>query len=369
MNKPKILIIAASLRIGGAEKVARDIALYDTEGKYEYHYVVFGDKIEAYEPQLTGLGCRIFHLAPPGRNYLAFWRALRDLMRAHHYHAVHAHNMFNCGISMLAAKVSGVPVRISHAHSALAESGGLVTGIYEGLMRLLILGCSTDLVACGIRAGVRLYGDRAFRRRGELILNGIDIAAYRFDPEARAELRKELGLENAFLIGHTGHLMAVKNQRFLIERMPGILRRRPDARLLLLGDGPDRSILELRIRELNLQDTVLLPGNRTDIRRWLSAMDVFVFPSLYEGMPLSVIEAQASGLTCVISDGVPPDVHLTSLIRVLPLDAPEADWIDAICSAGRESLSPDDMAAVSRFDASASMERIHHLYDKKDTHD
>lgn len=369
MNKPKILIIAASLRIGGAEKVARDIALYDTEHKYEYHYVVFGDEIGAYEAQLTDLGCRIFHLDSPGRNYFTFWRALRDLMRTHRYHAVHAHNMFNCGISMLAAKVSRVPVRISHAHSSLAESGGLVTGIYERLMRLLILGCSTDLVACGVRAGVRLYGDRAFRQRGELVLNGINVAAYRFDPEARAELRRELGMEDAFLIGHTGHLMAVKNQRFLIERMPSILRRRPDARLLLLGEGPDRRMLEHQIRELGLQDKILLPGNRSDIRRWLSAMDVFAFPSLYEGMPLSVIEAQANGLACVISDGVPPDVHLTSLIRVLSLDAPEEEWTDAICAAGREPLGTGDMTAISRFDASVSMERIYHLYHKKDTHD
>lgn len=362
MNQRKILIIAASLRIGGAEKVARDIALYDELRQFEYHYVVFSDRVGAYEAELTALGCRIFHLDPPGRSYRAYWKSLIHLMREHRYHAVHAHNMFNCGISLLAARLCGVPIRIAHAHSTLNESGGPAVRLYERLMRLLILSCATDLVGCGVRAGIRLFGERSFRHRGELILNGIDTASYRFDPDARASLRRELGVENVFLIGHTGHLMTVKNQRFLIEAMAPILRLRPDAKLLLLGDGPDRPMLESLIRDLALQERVLMPGNVTDIPRWLSAMDVFAFPSLYEGMPLSLIEAQANGLPCIISDGVPSDVHLTPLIRVLALDDSTDNWAEAICSAARSGGDEPDAPLAADFDVHSATEHIRRIY-------
>lgn len=360
--KPKILIIAASLRIGGAEKVARDIALYAGRDEYEFHYVVFGDEIGAYEEQLTCLGCRIFHLASPRDSYPAYWMALVRLMKEHRYHAVHAHNMFNCGIVMLAARRCGIAVRISHAHSALDEPAGIGTKLYERLMRILICTCSTDLVACGVRAGHRLFGPTLWKKHGKLVLNGIDVSAYRPDPEARQALRRRLGAENSFLIGHTGHMMPVKNQRFLIELMPQILKLRPDARLLLLGDGPDREMLLELAASLGLEEFVRMPGNVTDVHLWLNAMDVFVFPSLYEGMPLSVMEAQANALPCILSDGVPDDVHLTSLIRVLPLSAPTGAWVEAVCTAVRPD-SPDPQA-LADFDVCRSIEKLHLLYKK-----
>ena len=121
MDKKKVLIIIATLRIGGAEKVARDIALYGDREHYEYHYVVFGDEIGAYEPQLESIGCKIFHLTSPSRSYRASCAALAALIREHRYQAVHAHTMFSCGWPMLIARRLGVPVRITHSHSALDD--------------------------------------------------------------------------------------------------------------------------------------------------------------------------------------------------------------------------------------------------------
>ena len=365
MDKRKILIVAASLRIGGAEKVARDIALHDSHQEFEYHYIVFGDQVGEYESELQAHGCRIFHLPPPSRSYRVFWRELRQLMKEHRYHAVHAHNMFNCGLSMAAARCTGVPVRISHAHSALDYERSWVKRLYEGFMRMLILSCSTDLVACGVKAGIRLFGQRAYERRGKLILNGINVEACRFDPQRRNALRRELGFENDFLIGHTGHLMDVKNQQHLIRLMPKILAQKPNARLILLGEGPDRQMLEELVRSLDLEDRVLMPGNVRNIPDWLSAMDVFAFPSLYEGTPLSVIEAQANGLPCILSTGVPADVHLTDLVQTLALSDREASWTDAICSARRGQ--PEQYARLlldSDFHTARAMEQLFQIYRK-----
>lgn len=361
MHKPKILIIAASLKVGGAEKVARDIALHDVRQEFEYHYVVFGDRVGEYEQQLLDCGCRIFRLESPARSYPAFWRQLRRLMRRYRYHAVHAHNMFNCGISMAVARFSRVPIRISHAHSALEDGSSITRTLYELAMRSLILACSTDLVACGVRAGVRLFGQRAYDRRAALILNGIDVEAYCFDPRRRNALRRELGMENAFVIGHTGHLLDVKNQRFLIALMPRLLALRPDARLLLLGDGPDRPMLEELIRSLGLEDRVLLPGVVRNIPDWLSAMDVFAFPSLYEGTPLSVIEAQANGLPCILSDRVPPDIRVTSLVQPLALEPDR--WVEALCAAQRQEPDAFNRQLLnSPYTIYRAMEQIARIY-------
>lgn len=364
-----VLIIAGSLRIGGAEKVAADIGLYADPQKYIIHYVVFGDDIGAYEPELKARGCKIFHLPQPSDSYCAYMKNLKKLIRTYHYDVIHAHTMFNIGWAMLAGKLYGVPVRVSHAHSALEEHRSIKVRLYEAAMRFLILTCATDYIACGVKAGERLYGKKAFKKKGTLILNGIDTQGFAFDEQRREVFRKGLGLDDKFIIGHAGHLAEVKNQAFLLDLMPEILKRQPQAYLLLLGEGENRSALGQRIHELHLEDHVRMTGNVRNMPDYLNAMDVFAFPSLYEGMPLSIIEVQSNGLPCVISDKVPKDVFLTDLLRPLPLNDQSA-WVDAICSAKRETS--EKYAAQMRqsgFDADTAMQKVYAIYEKRQQSD
>ena len=357
-----VLIIAASLRIGGAEKVAADIGFYADPREYTVHYVVFGNEIGAYEPELEAHGCKVFHLPQPSENYRDYLKELKKLIRTYHYTIIHAHTMFNIGWAMLAGKLCGIPVRIAHAHSALAEKRGLKVRLYEAAMRFLILTCATNYIACGVKAGQRLYGRRAFAKKGTLILNGIDTQGFAFDKQRRNAFRKELGLDNKFIIGHAGHLAAVKNQSFLLQLLPEILKKRPDAYLLLLGEGEDRLMLEQEIHELHLEAHVRMTGNVRNVADYLNAMDVFAFPSLYEGMPLSIIEVQTNGLPCVISDRVPRDVFLTDLLQPLPLNDPSA-WVDAICSAKREvSEKYVEQMLQSGFDTDKAMQIVYTIY-------
>ena len=363
MKRNKILIIAASLRIGGAEKVARDIALYAPEGKYEFHYIVFGEDVGAYEAQVMEKGAKVFHWPEPSENYLKFFRNLLSLMKKEGYHAVHAHNMFNCGFTMLAAAFAGVPVRIPHAHSALVSNPSFAKRIYEKIMQFLILRCSTDLVACGVAAGKRLFGDHS---DVQLILNGIDMAQFIYDIGKRDAIRRELQLGERFVLGHTGHLFGVKNQTFLLDLMPLILEKHPDAKLLLLGEGDDRPMLEQKIRDMKLNDSVIMTGNVTNVADYLSAMDVFVFPSLYEGLPLSILEVQANGLPCIISDSVPKDVFLTDLIHPLSLKDPREQWIDAILNGQRTDPAVyNQMLQQSEYTVETAMGKVYRIYDKE----
>ena len=367
MMKKRILQVTANLYIGGAEKVARDIGFYADPERYEFHYVVFGNEIGAYEEDLIARGHKVFHIPSPSSDYAQFVKTLKQMMLEQHYTAVHAHTMFNCGLVLYAAKQCGVPIRIAHSHSAwVNEQSSLKIKAYEAAMRRLILRIATDCVACGVEAGNRLFGEKAFQSRGILILNGIDTVTFSYDESARARIRSELGWEDAFVIGHAGHLASVKNQSFLIDLMPAILKRRPNAKLLLLGEGEDRPLLEQKIAVHNLSHFVKLTGNVMNVSDYLSAMDVFAFPSLFEGMPLAILEVQANGLPCVLSTGVPDDVYLTDLIHPVSLGQPER-WLQEICRAKRNG--PERYAQLiyqKGFDTYSAMKKIFKIYERAD---
>lgn len=362
-------MIASKLCIGGVEKVAADIGFYADRDRFDIHYLVFGDEVGAYEPELEAKGCKVIHIPEPSASFINYIKNLRSLIKQNHYDVIHAHTMFNIGWAMLAGKLWGVPVRISHSHSALLETRGFKTRLYEAAMHFFILTCSTELVACGVKAGERLYGKRAFSKRGELILNGIETADFAYSEERRNDIRDKLGLSDAFVIGHAGHLAKVKNQQFLIDLMPRILKTKPNAFLLLLGEGDDRPMLEQRINELQLDGHIRLTGNVRNVGDYLSAMDVFAFPSFYEGMPLTLIEAQSNGLPCVISDRVPHDAFNTDLANELPLDNAD-EWVNAITSTERhEPQKYADIVRTLGFDTSTAMDKIYKLYEKSERND
>lgn len=360
----RCLQITASLRIGGAEKVARDIGLEARRLGYEVDYLVFGDEVCGYERELEDNGCRMIHIPSPSENYRRYFGTLKRLMRENKYHVVHAHTMFNIGWAMLAARQCGVPIRIAHAHSALNNGRSLKKWAYEQLMRTLILRNATDLVACGNAAGIRLFGRKTYEKAGKCILNGIDVDRFSFSEEARNRIREELKLDDAFVIGHVGHLAPVKNQAFLIRLLPQIIERKPNAKLLLLGDGEDREKLKAMIREAKLEDRVIMTGNVRNVPDYLSAMDVFAFPSLFEGMPLSIVEVQANGLPCVLSTEVPRDVYLTDLLRPVSLENADS-WVDAISASkrGEASRYTSELLCMS-FDTEAVMRKYAQIYER-----
>ena len=359
-----ILQIAAHLTIGGAEKVARDIGMYANPEEYETHYVIFDEDIGDYGREVIEKGCKIFKFREPSEDYKEYFRELKKLMAKYPYTAVHAHTMFSIGWVMLAAKQMDIPVRVSHAHSALINGKSLMKSIYESVMRCLILAYSTDLVACGEKAGERLYGKGAYKKRANLILNGINTEIFRFSEEKRNEIRQQLNLQDKFVIGHTGRLAGVKNQSFLIELMPEILKKRENAVLLLLGDGDDRKMLEEKTDALNLKDKVIFAGSVCNVHDYLNSMDVFAFPSLYEGMPLSILEVQSNGLPCVISDTVPPDVFLTDLIHPISLNDSKDKWIETIISVRRNNSKdyPQELKHAG-FDTQTAMEKVYRIYE------
>lgn len=362
----KILLIIGKLYVGGAERVGRDIGYYADKTKYEIHYLVFGEETGAYEEELGNTGCVIHHTAPPSESYLQYYRFLRNLIQTEQYDVIHSHTMFSSGWAMLAGKACAVPIRIAHSHTIRGpEKRGILKNTYEHVMRQIVIHTATDLVACGKGAGEWFYGAKTFQARGQLIYNGIGLKEFTYSEEARNKIRIRHRIQDCFVIGHVGHLAAVKNQKFLLKLMPEILKLKPNAVLLLLGDGEDKNLLESQIQQSDLQDHVIMTGNVHNVGEYMSAMDVFAFPSLYEGMPLALVEAQTNGLPCLISDRIPSDIQLTDLVKAMPTEGAESQWICSITEAGRGNPSAYGQIMYQLgFDTSVMLGQIYQLYEK-----
>lgn len=359
-----ILEVCAKLNIGGAQAVAASIARYAPEDM-EFVYVVFDDDVGEYEAEIISRGSRVVHIPSPYYGRLKFFRNLMKIMKAEKFDVVHCHTMYSCGTVMLAARLCGIKGRISHSHTAKDEAKQTAyRKLYKKLMRFFTRTCGNEWLACGLDAGNELYGEKLFSEHGVIIKNGIDISKYAYSEETAENIKKKYNVGGKFVIGHVGHYVNVKNQAFLIEIMPELLRRKSNAVLLMFGEGDNREKLEALIKEKRMEEHAYLMGNVNNINEVLSAFDVFVFPSLYEGTPLSLIEAQANGVPCLISDRIPDDACITDLITKLSIENSEC-WIEHICNAKRENSAACGDALREKYeDIQISMAKLYDIFRK-----
>ena len=352
----RILHIVTYMGRGGLETMLMNYYRAIDRTKVQFDFLTHRDFRADYDEEIEALGGKIFRLPnlnPFSRSYLD---ALDRFFGEHpEYRIVHSHLDCMSAIPLKAAKKHGVPVRVAHSHSSRQDRD--LKYPLKLLFKHRISGQATQLFACGKKAGKWMFGTDDFR----VLNNAIDAGRYCFDPKVRQEVRRELGIPaDAPVVGHVGRFMAPKNHGFLLR----IFAELPDhTRLLLVGDGELRAENERLAEELGVRDRVIFAGLRSDVDRMLQAMDVFVFPSLYEGLPLSIIEAQAAGLPCLISDKVPIECKKTDLVTQIPLDASPAEWAEAVFSAA-EAPRGDTLAQIREagFDIRANAEWLQNYY-------
>lgn len=334
----KILQVVGNLRIGGAETVAMNILRYIDKNKYEVHYLVYSEKISEFEEEVKELGGKVIHV-PYTSNIFRYIQMLHRLNKEYGpYSIIHSHMMFHNGIVLSAAKILGITGRISHSHST--NEGGKTNNIFQYLIRKiyvkfsrnLIVHNSTTYIGCGLAAGNFLYGKKLFAKEGKYIRNGIDINRYIFDQSIRQKLREKYGLsDNIRAFACIGHFDIVKNHAFIIDVFDDVCKYSDNFRLFLLGEGKLRPEIEALVEAKHLKEKILFTGNVTNVHEWLQAIDCLLMPSLYEGVPLTLIEAQASGLKCLVSSNVSQESAITSCIEFIPLEC-KKKWIDRMCN-------------------------------------
>lgn len=285
---------------------------------------------------LKALGVRFIELSGNQRDLPKNRRMFRQLLRRRQYDVIHL-NVFQ-GLALYYGKIAaeeGVPVRLAHSHnSALRKSPtrifkmALHTWAKEQYTRY-----ATGLWACSTMAAEFLFSAKELgQKKFQFIPNGIDTGRFRFDPAVREAVRAEMGLSDVFVLGNVGRLCYQKNQDFLLDVFAEVLKRRPNSRLLLVGEGEDKPHLEQKTKELNLTDKVIFYGVTQHVERLLWAMDVFAFPSRFEGLSVVAVEVQTAGLPVLWSDRISEETCVTGQVSVLPLEAGAERWAEKILS-------------------------------------
>lgn len=253
------------------------------------------------------------------------------------------------------AKKAGVPVRIAHAHTANMEPGWKQAA--RRLYKYLIPATASHLFSCSTKAGKAVFGKHSF----SILANAIDAKHYTPNKGIRAQVREELELGDAFTLMHVGRMVYAKNHRFLLDVFEEILKTEEHARLILVGDGELRNEIEERAAALPSGSVIML-GTRMDIPRLLQAADVFTFPSHFEGMPVTMIEAQAAGLPCIKSDTVTDECIVTDLVTSLPITEP-ALWAEEILKK-RNTVRTDQFANIraAGYDIVAAADKLTRSY-------
>ncbi len=330
-RKLRLLVVIQLVRRGGVELVAINFARALDKSKYDVSFLL----IDPYEGQdeellkeLESEGFSFISMPANTGGYFAKFKYIDGLFQKEKYDAVHSHVILFSGIVMAAAKKHGIPIRVSHSHiTKWNRAENIKYKIYKNVMRALINRNATHKLSCSYDAGCFLYGKSEYEKNGIFLANAIDTDKFSYNASSRKRIRDEFGIsDKTTIVGHVGSVYKIKNQRFLVEVFSEMLKSDNDMLLILAGELFDDEPVRKRAEELNITDKVILTGARDDIASLYSAIDIMIFPSLHEGLPLAVLEAQAAKLPCLISDTVTTEVKFNANVAFESLTSPLSEW-------------------------------------------
>jgi len=314
----RVLHVAVNMNRGGAETLIMNLYRNLNRSKVQFDFLTC--KPGDFDDEIIKMGGKI-HRIPyiSDIGHFKYIQGLRKFFSAHSYKIIHSHLDKMSGIVLREAKKAGIPVRISHSHNTKSE-GGIAARTYKWLAGNYIIPSATTFFACSNEAAKWLFTKKSNNAR--ILKNGIEYNKFSFSEDIRKQVRNELAIENnTFVIGHVGRFNYQKNHLFLLDIFAEFLKVQENAILLLMGDGELRTTIENKVHLLRLEKNVRFLGVRSDIERILQGIDLFIFPSLHEGLPVSLIEAQGAGLPCIISDQISREVDLgMKLIEYAPLN-------------------------------------------------
>ena len=327
----RVLEITSELDGGGVDRLLYD---YCKRLMPEFHFdfIVSSDYEGILERPLIDLGCRVYHVSQYREGIRKHKKQLEKILEDGNYDIIHDNSGYKAFINLWVAKKNNVGVRIAHAHQAfMVESikGKLLRRITTFLTKKF----ATDLFACGVDAAKWMWGKSEYGKNNVYIMtNAIDARAFTFDSRTREEVKSELGLKGKMVIGNVARFSYQKNHEFLIRMFSRIVKRRPDAVLVLIGRGELFDDMEKLAKREGVQDKILFLGVQNDVPRLINALDIFVLPSHYEGLPVTLVEIQANGLPALISDNVTKEIKKSGNIYYCSLDFKEDKWAEMCCS-------------------------------------
>lgn len=370
MGKKRIIHFSlANTKSGVTQYVLNNWKHIDKE-KFQFDVVTFGGKLD-FQEELEKEGCKVFYVKSRAEDNLEQFRDEISQIFLNGYDAVHLHTSYWKSFELeKLARNAGIPRIIVHAHNTAVfdDNGREEKEEQHFLLRgQLTSDIATDYWACSQMAAEWLYADKIPQEKIHIMHNAIDVPKFTFDSSRRQEIRKRLGWENNLVIGHVGRFSYQKNHTFLIEIFKEIAKKNEEARLVLIGKGPLENDIRMLVENYNLTDKVHFAGACDDVNCWLAAMDIFVLPSRFEGLPIVAIEAQASGAKCLVSDAITRETAVTDNISFLPLDM--SAWVQAILSEKKNEKNRKQYAAQviqAGYDINGYIKTLESMYDGVD---
>ncbi len=315
---------------GGVESVVMNYYRHINREKIQFDFICDNDSTDIPYEEIEKLGGKVI-LIPPYQKIIKYHKELKKVLKDGKYKIVHSHINTLSVFSLFAAKCAGVPVRIAHSHSTTnkkEKKKNLLKQVLRPFSKIF----ATDYMCCSELAGRWLFGNKEYDKGNVYLLNNaIDLDQFKYNEQIRKEKRKELNIEDSTLvIGHVGRFVEQKNHRFLIDVFHEVHKQKENSILLLAGQGPLMDEIKEKVKTLGIEDNVRFLGQRNDVNELYQAMDVFCLPSLYEGLPVVGVEAQASGLLCFFSDDMTKETKALESTEFMPLSQSTEKWADRI---------------------------------------
>lgn len=339
----KVLHVVGRMGCGGQETMIMNIYRKINLSKIQFDFLVHTTEKSFYDDEIHELGGNIYRVTRKTKNiFKSIVETYRAIKRGK-YQAIHVHTASSIvAIDLFLAWCAGVKIRISHSHNTSTQGSRL-----HKLFIPLLNSFSTQRFACSKEAGIWLYGENAIEKL-HVIHNAIDSQKYRYNQEQSIAIKKNLGVSDKFVLIHVGRFDTVKNHTFLIDLFEEVVKRNPDSVLLLVGDGDLKDDIRDKINHRQLNDKVKLLGLRNDIPDLLQAADVFVMPSIHEGLPVSLIEAQSAGLPCIVSDTITKETDISGLLTFVSLNEPIQKWAEMIVPFSKNTIRKNTEKSIAQ---------------------
>lgn len=325
MKKIKLLIVATTkFDADGITNVILNYYRAMDKSDMQIDFIV-PNKIRAeIENEIKTNNGNIFVVNDRVKNPIKYMKSIYKIMKTNNYNIIHSHgNSCTLALEMVSAKFAGIQVRIAHSHNSTCKH------IFAHvILRPLFNLTYTYAFACGEKAGHWLFKKKSF----EIINNGIELNKFQFNVNVRQKYRDDLKINDNIVIGHIGHFTFQKNHDFIIEVFKELFRIDKKYVLMLIGDGDNRDVIENKVKSYGLTDNVIFTGKSYEVPQLMQAIDIILMPSRFEGLPLTLIEAQAACLTCYVSDVITKEVEITDLVKFISLDETPQNWARRIHS-------------------------------------
>ena len=356
----RVLHVLNNLGSGGAESIVMNIYRKLDRNKVQFDFLIRSKKNGPLVDEIKSLGGRIYYTSEYPKHFLKNERELKRFFNEHsEYSVIHIHaNSLMYIQPLILAKRYRIPCRIIHSHSVTVGSRLSFLKQIHYFNRKYVKQHATHRFACSEAAGVWMFEKDTF----EIINNGIDLDRVKFRQARREQIRKKYNLENAFVIGNVGRFSHPKNHAFMIRLFAKYAISHSDARLLLVGDGELFEDIQVLAKKLNVIEKITFAGTVSNVEDYLSAMDVFLFPSLYEGLPVALIEAQAIGLPCVFSNTITSTAILNNNCRCISLDSPMDEWVNAL-NENNGFIKPSEL--LTKYDINSVAKELEVFYLEK----